>query len=122
MGVLKKLLVVSRYSKALEHMSTKEAFTSIPEKDKQFLQQLIMFLARNRDNFVAQCQKPFSEDEEDDLPYARKFCTLVTVLCSNYELLLIQPTEESTSLFRLMKDCAGSQNQRIAIQSLDFWE
>ena len=21
-----------------------------------------------------------------------------------------------------MKDCAGSQNQRIAIQSLDFWE
>ena len=55
MGVLKKLLVVSRYSKALEHMSTKEAFTAIPEKDKQFLQQLIMFLARNRDNFVAQC-------------------------------------------------------------------
>ena len=55
MGVLKKLLVVSRYAKALGHMSTKEAFTSIPEKDKQFLQQLIMFLARNRDNFVTQC-------------------------------------------------------------------
>ena len=122
MSVLKKLLVVSRYAKALEHMSTKEAFTSIPEKDKAFLQSLVMFLERNRDNFVAECQKPFSEDDEDNVPYARKFCSLITVLCSNYELLLIQPTQESAALFRLMKDCAGSQNQRIAIHSLDFWE
>ena len=28
------------------------------------------------------------EDEEDQ-PFARKFCNLVTVLCSDYELLLI---------------------------------
>ena len=56
------------------------------------------------------------------MPYARKFCDLLTVLCSNYELLLIQPTQESAALFRLMKDCAGSQNQRIAIHSLDFWD
>ena len=55
MSVLKKLLVVSRYAKALEHMSTKEAFTSIPEEDKAFLQSLVMFLDRNRDNFVAEC-------------------------------------------------------------------
>lgn len=53
MSVLKKLLVVSKYAKALEHMNIKDVFTSIPEKDKAFLQLLVNFLARNRDNFVA---------------------------------------------------------------------
>ena len=46
---------------------------------------------------------------------------MVTVLCSDYELLLINPSDEATTLFNLMKDCAKAQNQRIAIQSLDFW-
>lgn len=110
MSILKKLLVVSRYAKALEHMSIKEAFTSMPDKDKTFLQSLVMFLTRNRDNFVSECQKPFSEDDEDDFPYARKFCSLLTVLCSNYELLLVQQTQEQASLFRLLKDSAAATN------------
>ena len=37
MTILKKLLVVSRYAKALEHMSMKEAFTAMPDKDKTLL-------------------------------------------------------------------------------------
>lgn len=43
------------------------------------------------------------------------------MLCSDYELLLINQSDEATTLFTLMKDCAKSQNQRIAINSLDFW-
>lgn len=80
-----------------------------------------MYCGRLRDNFVTETQKPFNEEDDEDQPFARKFCGLVTVICSCYELLLIQPSEESSMLFTLMKDAAKSQNQRITTQSLDFW-
>ena len=80
-----------------------------------------MYCTSQRDNFVAETQKPFDQEAEEDEPFARKFCSLVTVLCSDYELLLINQSDEATTLFTLMKDCAKSQNQRIAITSLDFW-
>ena len=93
----------------------------IPDVDQQFLRSIIMYCSRQRDNFVRETQKEFNEEDEDEQPFARKFCNLATVLCSDYELLLIHPSEESTTLFTIMKDCARSVNQRIAIQSLDFW-
>lgn len=74
-----------------------------------------------RDNFVSETQKAFDEDEDEESPFARKFCNLVTVLCSDYEILLLQPTDEAKILFTIMKDSAQAVNQRIAIQSLDFW-
>ncbi len=80
-----------------------------------------MYCIRQRQSFLTETQKPFDECDDEDQPFARKFANLVTVLCSDYEILLIHPTEEANSLFALLKDCAKSVNQRVAIQSLDFW-
>lgn len=93
----------------------------IPDTDKQFLQSITMYCRRQRENFVRETQKPFNEEDDEEQPFARKFCSLVTVICSDYELLLINPSDEATTLFEIMKDCAKSQNQRITVQSLDFW-
>lgn len=72
---------------------------------------------------MAETQKPFSEDDEEEEGsiFARKFTSLLTTLCSNYELLLIQPSPDALKLFELMKDCAKAANQRVAVQSLNFW-
>ena len=53
-AVIKKLLVESKYVKALEYNSESVAFSIIPEVDKQFLQSVIMYCTRQRDYFVTQ--------------------------------------------------------------------
>jgi hypothetical protein len=118
--ILKKLLSVSKYAKALEHMSIVEAFRGFPEKDMQFLRSVIFFMNSIRNIFISECSKQFTE-EEDEKIFARKFCSLLITLCANYEIFLIEKSENSQSLFTLLKDCAESKNLRIAIQSLEFW-
>mmetsp|Transcript_22037 Transcript_22037/g.29443 ORF Transcript_22037/g.29443 Transcript_22037/m.29443 type:complete len:103 (+) Transcript_22037:397-705(+) len=88
-SVVKKLLIESKYVKVLEHNSEAAAFNTIPDIEKQFLQSVVMYCVRQRDNFVTETQKPFDEADDEDEPFARKFCNLVTVLCSDYEILLI---------------------------------
>lgn len=122
-GIVKKLLVVSKFAKALEHMSEIEAFKALPDKDRQFLEHLVLYLIRNRDKFVAACQAPFTEEDEDiGDPFARKFTSLLTSLGCNYEVLLIPQNEASAGLFTLLKDCAQATNLRIVIDSLRFWD
>lgn len=53
-SVLKMLLVESQFVKALENNSEAVAFSIIPEVDKAFLQSIIMYCSRQRDNFVAE--------------------------------------------------------------------
>ena len=53
-GVIKKLLIESKYVKSLEHNSEAVAFSLIPDTDKQFLQSIVMYCVRQRDNFVAE--------------------------------------------------------------------
>ena len=76
-SVVKKLLVESKHVKALEYNNEKEAF-KIPEVDRQFLQSIILYCARQRDAFIAQTSQPFSEDDDEEKPFARKICQLVT--------------------------------------------
>jgi hypothetical protein len=92
--ILKKLLSVSKYAKALEHMSLVEAFRGFPEKDMQFLRTVICFMNSFRNIFISECSKQFSE-EEDEKIFARKFCSLLITLCANYEIFLIEKSENS---------------------------
>jgi hypothetical protein len=108
--ILKKLLSVSKYAKALEHKSLQETLKGFPEKDMTFLITLIQYLASMRQLFITESNKQFNEDDDETKPFARKFCDLITVLCSNFELLLIQENEVSNQLFTLLKDCARAQN------------
>ena len=94
-SVVKKLLVESKFNKALEYNSESTAFSLIPEVDKQFLQAVVLYCINKRDVLVAETQKPFDETKDEELPFARKFTSLLTVLCSDYELLLIRETNES---------------------------
>lgn len=98
-GVLKTLLNASKYAKALDHSSEQEAFSSIPEGDRQFLQSIVVYFQRQRENYLAELRKPFNEDDDEQSPFARKLCSLLTCLCANYELLLIPRSEEASALF-----------------------
>lgn len=65
-SVLKQLLVESKFVKALEYNSETQAFAMIPEVDKSFLQSIIMYCTRQKDNFVVETQKPFDENDDED--------------------------------------------------------
>ena len=51
-SVIKTLLIESKHVKALEHNRESVAFSMIPEVDKSFLQSIVMYCTRLRDNFV----------------------------------------------------------------------
>lgn len=53
-SVIKKLLIESNFVKALEHNSEELAFSTIPDTDKQFLQSVVMYCIRQRNNFLTE--------------------------------------------------------------------
>ena len=65
-SVVKKLLIESNFVKALEHNSEELAFSTIPDTDKQFLQSVVMYCIRQRNNFLTETQKPFDEADDED--------------------------------------------------------
>jgi len=65
-SVIKKLLIESNFVKALEHNSEELAFSTIPDTDKQFLQSVVMYCIRQRNNFLTETQKPFDEADDED--------------------------------------------------------
>jgi hypothetical protein len=124
--VIRKLLTVSKFAKSLQHQARDDAVNmkGMTDQDKQFLQQVIVTLTSLKPKFVSHpCVLQFSEDGDDSIESAfpRKYVNLVTCLCANYEFLMITNNELSSSLFRLLKDCAQAPNLRLAISSLDFW-
>lgn len=101
-------------------MSVAEAFKGIPEKDLTFLRSIVHFLWNHRATYVEHCKRGFTE-EEDEKTFARKYLSLLVTLCSNYEILLIENSEQSQMLITLLQDSAQAQNLRLAIQSLECW-
>jgi hypothetical protein len=118
--IMKRLLTTNYFAKALEQMSFAEAFKGIPEQDMTFLRSLIALLWNLRPVFVEHCQRDFTE-EEDEKSFARKYCSLLVTLCSNYEIFLIENSEHSRQLITLLKDSASANNLRLAVQSLECW-
>jgi hypothetical protein len=110
----------SKYAKALEQTSLEHALKGLPEKDMAFLRSTIHYISTLRSHFVEQCSQDFSEDEDEKV-FARKYCSLLICICSNYEIFIIEKSEQSQQLFTLLKDCASARNLRITVQSLDFW-
>lgn len=66
------------------------------------------------------------DDDEDDMKheFARKFSTLLSTLCLNFEVLFVANHEDqiSTILFQLLIDCTSAKNLQISLSSIDFWD
>lgn len=56
----------------------------------------------------------FSEDEDEEDHFPRKYVNLVTCLCANYEFLMVTP-QVAESLFSILKELAKAKNLRLAI-------
>lgn len=118
--ILKRLLSKNFFAKALEQMSFAEAYKGIPEQDMAFLRSVIQLMWNMRPVFVNHCQQDFTE-EDDEKSFPRKYCSLLVTLCSNYEIFLIENSEQSQQLITLLKDSATAKNLRLAIMSLECW-
>lgn len=105
--ILKRLLSYNSFAKALEQMSMAEILKGIPEKDLTFLRTIVQFLWTHRPTFVQYCKQGFTE-ESDENPFARKYLSLLVTLVSNYEVLLIENSEQSQILITILKDSASA--------------
>jgi hypothetical protein len=101
-------------------MSLDQAIKGFPEKDMTFLRSTIHYISSLRNLFAEACNQDFTEDEDEKV-FARKYCSLLICICSNYEIFMIEKSEQSQQLFTLLKDCVSARNLRITVQSLDFW-
>lgn len=62
------------------------------------------------------------KDDDDAYTFAYRYANLLLSLCKNYEILLLQGTETSKALFKLLIDCGTAKNLKISQISLDFWD
>ena len=67
--VVKTLLIENNNRKFLDQNRIEkldDAFGKFSEIDQQFLQSIIMYCARQRQNFIAETQKPFDELDDEE--------------------------------------------------------
>jgi hypothetical protein len=122
--IVKKLLNKSKYAKIIENVaSIEEALPQIPAKEYKFLELVTLYLHNNRERF-RQCQNAQVDDDDDEqFAYARKYSQLLSVLCSNFDILLIGngQSEIANVLFALLFDATRAGNLVISQEILEFW-
>lgn len=90
--IIKKLLNVSKFAKSLQHNKLEDCIQmkGMSDEDKSFLEQVVLTLQNLKQKFKEHpTTLQFSDADDDDNNFPRKFVNLTTCLCSNYEFLLI---------------------------------